>query len=98
MEIGITEKELAKRVKCAQSTLHDILNSPEAKNSHLVPAIHKVFSWTAPSDPQPGKAKPSPSADAMEVAQIFDRLPEALRKAKIEELRATLASIVKAND
>lgn len=73
-----TEKELAMAIGCAQSTMHDLLNSPDAKHSSLVPAVHAVFKWAPPGEPE--AAPPIFSRDALEVAGMFDHLPEAARK------------------
>lgn len=76
--LGMTEKELAKRVGCAQSTMHDTLNNPDAKNSSLVPAIHAALGWDPPPDPQAPVILPSP--DAIEMAKLYDRLPEHIKR------------------
>jgi lambda repressor-like predicted transcriptional regulator len=75
--LGITEKDLAKKIGCAQSTLHATLHSPAARHSSLVPAIHSAIGWDPPPDPQ---SPPLPSADALEMAQMYDRLPEHIKK------------------
>ena len=75
--LGLNEKALAQRVRCAQSTMHDLLNSPDARYSSLVPAVHDAIGWDPPPDPQ---SPPLPSADAIEMAHMFDRLPEEARK------------------
>ncbi len=76
--IGLNEKELAKKVGCAQSTMHDILNNPEAKHTSLLPHIHSALGWDPPPDPQ--ASPPLPSPDAIEMAHMFDRLPDELKK------------------
>jgi hypothetical protein len=74
----MTEKDFAKQVGCAQSTMHDILNNPEASHSALVPMIHVALGWDPPPDLH--TAPPLPSPDAIEMAHMFDRLPEELKK------------------
>lgn len=89
----MTEKDLAKIVKCAQSTMHDTLNSPDAKHSSLVPAIHKALGWDAPAEPE---ANPQIySADALEMAGMFDLLPESMRKAMRDQAKAVLDLVKK---
>jgi len=60
--------------------------------------INDVFGWELPSDSPYQAAAPLPSPDAIEAARMFDLLPEPLRKAKIEELRAILAQLRPRND
>lgn len=75
--LGITPKELAQKIGCAQSSLHDALSKPNAKHSVLVPAIHAALGWDPPPDPQ---SPPLPSPDAIEMAHLYDRLPEEARR------------------
>lgn len=89
--MGITEKELAKRVGCAQSTMHDTLNKPDANNSSWVPKIHEVLGWDPPPDPQ--SPVPLPSADAIEMGHLFDRLPESIRRQMRDQAEAILALV-----
>jgi len=92
-EIGMTEKQLAAEVGCAQSTMHDTLNNPEARNSSLVPAIHAFFKWKPPGEPEADPVIFSP--DALEMAGLYDRLPEEVRRAMRDQAVATLAMIKK---
>lgn len=89
---GITPKDLAKRMRCAQSTMHDLLNVP-GKSSHLIPKINRFFGWASPEGLPSGSSPPLPTPAATEAAAIFDRLPEPLRRAKLEELRALIAAL-----
>lgn len=91
--LGLTEKELAKKVGCAQSTMHDTLNNPEARSSSLVPAIHDAIGWDPPPDPQ--APVPLPSPDAIEMGHLFDRLPEEIRKQMRDQAKTILAVIEK---
>lgn len=93
--LGLTEKELAKKVGCAQSTMHDTLNNPEARSSSLVPAIHAAIGWDPPPDPQ--APVPLPSADAIEMGHLFDRLPEEIRKQMRDQAKTILSVIEKNN-
>ncbi len=91
IELGMNEKELAIAVKCAQSTMHDTLNSPEAKNSSLVPAIHAALKWAPPGEPEATPIIFSP--DALEMAKLYDMLPEDVRRS-MKEQAAAIAAIV----
>ena len=93
----MTEKEFARKMRCAQSTMHDILHKP-GKATHLLPKINKFFGWELPGEVPRSPSPPLPSADALEAAAMFDLLPEELRKAKIAELRTTLAMLKPHND
>ncbi len=93
LELGMNEKELAGAVKCAQSTMHDTLNSPEAKHSSLVPAIHAVLGWEPPLDPE--AAPPIFSPDALEMAGLYDQLPEEVRVSMRNQAAAILAMLKK---
>ena len=42
-ELKLSEHEFARQVNCAQSTLHDTLNNPDARGSSLLPKIHALF-------------------------------------------------------
>jgi lambda repressor-like predicted transcriptional regulator len=75
--LGITSKDLARKVGCAQSTMHDTLTNPAASHSSLVPRIHAAIGWDPPPDPQ---SPPLPSADAIEMGHLFDKLPEDVRR------------------
>lgn len=75
--LGMTRKDLARKIGAAQSSVQDALTSPEAKHSVLVPAIHAAIGWSPPPDPQ---SPPLPSPDAIEMAHLFDRLPEDVRR------------------
>ena len=86
----ITEKQFAKQVGCAQSTMHDLLNKQPAKASALVPLVHAALGWDPPPDPQ---APPLPSADAIEMGHLFDRLPEEIRKQMRDQAKSILALI-----
>lgn len=86
--LGLKEKQLAKQVGCAQSSMHDLLHSPDARHSSLVPAIHAALGWDPPPDPQ--APVPLPSPDAIELGHMFDRLPEKLRAQMIQEAKTYL--------
>ncbi len=90
-------KELANAVGCAQSTMHDMLNSTEAKGSHLVPRVHEVLGWPAPADPTrpPDPSPPLPSPDAIELAKMFDLLPDEIRESIRSQALAVLRMIGK---
>lgn len=90
---GKTEKDLAGEIRCAQSTLHDLLNSNEARHSSLVPAIHRALGWGPPGEPE--AAPPIFTPDALEMAQMYDRLPEDVRKSMRDQAAAILALINK---
>lgn len=94
---GITPKDFARKMRCAQSTMHDLL-TVKGKASHLIPKINRFFGWPSPEDLPSGSTPPLPTPAASEMAQMFDQLPEPLRKAKIEEMRALLATIKPSND
>lgn len=87
-KLGLTEKELAKRVRCAQSTVYDTLHNVEARHSSLIPDIHAVIGWDPPPDPQ--GPVPLPSADAIELGHMFDRLPERVRQQMRDQARTYL--------
>lgn len=91
----MTEKDFAKRVGCAQSTMHDILHNPEASHSSLVPMIHDALGWDPPPDLH--TAPPLPSPDAIEMAHMFDRLPEELKK-KLRDDAALYLRLTEAKD
>jgi hypothetical protein len=91
--MGITEKDLAKKVRCAQSTMHDILNSPEARHSSLVPAINKLLGFPPPADPE-SVAAPLPSAEALEMAQLYDLLPDRIRE-QLRDQALTYIDLIK---
>jgi len=92
-EMGKTVKWLAGEVGCGQSTMHDTLNNPEARHSHLVPKIHKVLGWAAPGEPEATPIILSP--DALEMAGMYERLPEDVRRAMRDQAAAMLASLKK---
>ncbi len=93
LELGMDVKELAMAVHCAQSTMHDTLNSPDAKHSSLVPAIHKVLGWDPPAEPE---ANPQIySKDALEIAGMYDLLPESMKKTLRDQARAVLELVGK---
>lgn len=75
--LGMTRKDLARKIGAAQSSVQDALTSPDASHSSLVPAIHAAIGWDPPPDPQ---SPPLPSPDAIEMAHLFDRLPEEMRR------------------
>lgn len=91
VKIGMTEKDLGKKVRCAQSTIHDTLNNPDAKYSSLIPEIHAAIGWDPPPDPQ--ESPPLPSADAIEMAHMFDRLPEKVRQQMRDQAKTILELI-----
>ena len=94
-KIGMTEKQLAKRIGCAQSTINDMLNKP-GKQSALVPEIHAAIGWDPPPDVQ--TAPPIPSPDAIEMAHMFDRLPVELRTKLRDDARTYLALLARRGD
>lgn len=59
--MGMTKKDLARKIGCAQSTMNDTLTNPQSRHSSLVPAIHAAIGWDPPPDPQ---SPPLPSSDA----------------------------------
>lgn len=75
--IGMTKKDLARKIGAAQSSVQETLTSAGARYSSLVPAIHAAIGWDPPPDPQ---SPPLPSPDAIEMAHLFDRLPEDVRR------------------
>lgn len=75
--IGMTKKDLARKIGAAQSSVQETLTSRDARHSSLVPAIHAAIGWDAPPDPQ---SPPLPSSDAIEMGHLFDRLPEDMRR------------------
>lgn len=81
-ELGYDQKALARRVRCAQSTLAEML-AEEAVQSSIVPRIHAALGW-----PPPGL--PIASPDAGEMAYLFPRLPEDIREAMLAQARAIL--------
>lgn len=74
--LGMTKKDLARKIGAAQSSVQEAL-SPGAVQSSLVPFIHAAIGWDPPPDPQ---SPPLPSPDAIEMAHLFDRLPEEVRR------------------
>lgn len=92
-KMGLDPKAFAKMIPCAQSTLHDMLNLPDAKHSSLVPRIHVLLGWPPPATPQATPQILSP--DALEAAGMFDLLPEDVRRAIKAQLASTLAAIKK---
>lgn len=91
--LGMTEKDLASVVGCAQSTMHATLNSQDAKHSSLVPKIHIVLKWPPPGDPESVPAIFSP--DALEMAEMYDRLPDDVKRAMRDQAAAILGLIGK---
>jgi len=91
--LGMTPKDFAKKIPCSQSTLHDTLNSPDAKHSSLVPKIHSLLGWDPPATPQATPQILSP--DALEAAGMFDLLPEDVRRTFKAYLASTLAAVKK---
>jgi hypothetical protein len=75
--IGMTRKDLARKIGAAQSSVQDVLTSHDARHSSLVPAIHSAIGWDPPPDPQ---SPPLPTPEAIELAHLFDRLPEGVRR------------------
>lgn len=74
---GISEPQLAKLLDVAQSTVYTTLHSKTAKHSSIVARIHEVLGWNPPPDAQAPVVLPS--ADAIEMGKMFDRLPERIR-------------------
>jgi len=75
--LGMTRKDLARKIGAAQSSVQDVLTSHDARHSSLVPAIHSAIGWDPPPDPQ---SPPLPTPEAIELAHLFDRLPEDVRR------------------
>ena len=75
--IGLNRKDLAQKIGASQSAGWDVLTSSEASHSSLVPDIHAAIGWDPPPEPQ---SPPLPSPDAIEMAHLFDRLPEEVRQ------------------
>lgn len=90
---GLTEKDLAVSIGCAQSTLHEMLNSTEARHSSLVPAIHRALNWQPPPEPQGNPLVLSP--DAMEMAKMFDDLPDDVAATLLAQARTMRAALKK---
>lgn len=80
-EKGLDLKRFARKLRCAQSSLSEAL-ADNGIQSSLVPVIHKALGWPPPPLPQPPPNDPIPIAtpDAVELAAMFDRLPEELRQ------------------
>ena len=93
LELGMTEKDLAVAVRCAQSTMHDLLNSSEARYSSLVPSVHAILKWSEPPEPEAAPAIFSP--DALEMAGLFDKLPEEVRRSMRDQAAAIVALLPK---
>lgn len=89
--IGLNRKDLAKKIKASQSAVWDVVSNPEAKSSVLVPLIHAAIGWDPPPDPQ---SPPLPSQDAIELAHMFDRLPDEARRKLREDAEFYLRMIV----
>jgi predicted transcriptional regulator len=90
-EFHMTEKDFAKKIGCAQSTMHDLLHSPEARHSSLVAKIHAFFGWQEPRKPEP--MPPIFSPEALEMAAVFDVLPEGFRRALLAQAEEAAALI-----
>lgn len=80
-ELGLNQMLLAKKIRCAPSSLNEILG--DGLQSSLVPKIHAALGW-----PPPGL--PISSPDAGEMAYLFPRLPEDIREAMLAQARAIL--------
>jgi transcriptional regulator with XRE-family HTH domain len=87
---GMKQRDLAAKIGCAQSTVSEAL-AREARQSSLVPQIHATFGWAPPVDPQ---ALPMLSPDAVELAHMFERLPEAARRKLLDDAEFYLRTIV----
>jgi hypothetical protein len=81
-EISMTEKQLASRIGCAQSTISETL-SPASMQSSLVPDIHKVLGW-----PEPGV--PVPSGEYSEVFTAWSLLPDVMKQGMLDQVRGFL--------
>lgn len=81
-ELGYDQKALARRIRCAQSTVAEML-AADGQQSSLVPKVHAALGW-----PPPGL--PIASPDAGEMAYLFPRLPEDIREAMLAQARAIL--------
>jgi hypothetical protein len=77
----MTRRDLAHKIGCAPSTITETLSSADARHSSLVPAIHAAIGWDPPPDPQVSM----PSADAIELGHLYDRLPEESRRKLLED-------------
>lgn len=84
-ELGLDQKALAKKLRCAQSSVAEML-APGAKQSSLVPKVHDVLGW-----PPPGL--PITAPDAGEMAYLFPRLPSDIREAMLAQARSILKRI-----
>lgn len=80
--MGIGKKAFAEKVGASQSAVWDTISNPEVKGSVLVPKIHAALGWDPPPDPKAPdpNSPPAPSAEAIELAHMFERLPEAARR------------------
>lgn len=83
-ELGIEQNELARRVGCAQSSLATLLG-PIAKQSSIVPAIHKALGWPPPGVPV--------GPDAAELLDLFVQLPDEIRAATLAQVRAVCRAV-----
>lgn len=75
--MGIGKKELAQKIGASQSAVWDTITNPEVKSSVLVPKIHAFLGWQAPPDPQ---SPPMLSPDAIEMARLYEMLPDDVRQ------------------
>ena len=75
--MGIGKKGLAQKIGASQSAVWDTISNPEVKSSVLVPRIHAALGWDPPPDPQ---SPPSLSPDAVEMARLYELLPEDVRR------------------
>lgn len=88
----ITPKQFAtERVRCAQSTMHDILYDTETQGTSLMPRIHAALGWPAPE--LPTAPEPDPlvlSPDAHELARLSDLAPDDVKKKLLDDARMYL--------
>lgn len=64
--------DLARAIGCSGATITTLL-SPEARHSHLVPAIHRVFGWPPPELPDDSAEHEQDPARA-ELEALYDSL------------------------
>lgn len=82
-QMGIGKKALAQKIGASQSAVWDTITNPAVKSSVLVPRIHAALGWDPPPDPQ--QPLPALSPDAIEMARLYERLPEDVRRKLLED-------------
>lgn len=81
-ELEMTERQLADRVRCAQSTISEAL-SAAAVQSSLVPDIHRVLGWPAPDAP----GAPIAAGEYSEIMAAWPTLPDVLKQSLLDQIR-----------